>query len=180
MYKKLLNVMGSASIGTAALLLLAVLVLVPRVGVVKNKSIESGIRVNMLIVEGIVQSIIDDYSAEDGSIAVENLESKIASDIERLSSDGQRITNPITGNTAVTSAVDGIITSAIAYETNDNADNGVDINAIWAGTLAGSAGTVVYCAYVNTEVVPSKLCVKIIPYGTNNERLTALEKTVSQ
>lgn len=163
-----------------AVIALLILVLVPRIGTIKNKSREAGLRSNMLMVEGIVQSVIDDYAASGGAAAIDNLEARIAADITAVSVDNQKIRNPITGNYGVTSTVLDYDTVAVAYSTADDADAGAGIAAAWTDPLADAAGTVAFAAYIDTAATPDKIVVQLIPYGIGGDRLTDLEKIISQ
>ena len=177
MVRKILNSKGI--IGISLILLIGAvmaLVMVPRVGVLKNEAKEAGIRTNILVVEGLIQSVIDDYTADTDGIYA--LESKINTEIN-LIQDNQNIRNPITGN-AGCDVLDNIGNSAIVYDTNDNTRDGVDIDSIWTSPLINSRGYVAYCAYVNTNVIPNRINVRLIPYGMDDTRITELEKVVSQ
>lgn len=160
-----------------AIIALLILVLVPRIGIIKNKSREAGIRENMLMVEGIIHSVIDDYVAD--ATGVDNLETRINADINAASVANQKIKNPVTGNLG-SDLIANIDDVAVVYDTTDDADDGAGIAAIWTNPLANSAGTIAYCAYVNTGVTPNRLNVRIIPYGVDNNRIAALEKVISQ
>lgn len=156
--------------------LILIAVLVPRIGTINNKSKEAGLRTNMLMVEGIILSVIDDYEATPEGISL--LEKRIQAEINSLRKD-QDIINPVTGNTGC-DILDNINACAVTYDLNDNADNGEGIDAIWTSILDNSAGCVAYCAYIDTAYEPNRISVKLIPYGVNNARITALEKVIIQ
>lgn len=167
-----------------AVIALLILVLVPKIGSIKNKTREAGIRANLLMVEGIIQSIIDDYNADANG--VDAIEARIAADINDVVVGEQKIKNPFTKN--VGCGVEGtntIDTVAVYYSTDDDADNGTALDPTFVGgnfpnILAGADGVICFGAYVDTSYTPHRLCVKLIPYGAGGKRLTALEKTITQ
>ncbi len=161
-----------------AVIALLILVLAPRIGTIKNKSREAGIRTNMVMLEGMIQTIIDDYGTTDTD--VDNFELRLAADIDSVTIANQKLRNPVSGGTDAvdTDASSVVATTVAAYSTGDDTDNGTAIDAEWTATLANSAGSIAFCAYENT--VTGKLNVRLIPYGANNGRITALEKVISQ
>lgn len=162
-----------------AIIALLMIVLVPAYGLIKNKVRETGMKENMKTVGGIVNSIIDDYELTDPDI--DALEAKIAADIAAVTVTNQKIKNPITKGTDLGTDAAALTSSmVIAYMTTDDANNGAGIDAIWTSPLANSGGIVAFCAYINTGVSPNKINVKLIPYGVDNKRMTALEETISQ
>lgn len=151
-------------------------VMVPRVGVIKNKAKEAGIRSNMLLLEGITYCIIDDYTADNDGVS--KLEEKINEDVNSAI-ENQQMINPITGNKGSV-LIDSIELGAIVHATIDDTNDGVDIDSTWTDPLTNSAGCIAYAVYIDTSVEPSRLAVKIIPYGEDNKRITSLEKTINQ
>lgn len=169
-----------------AIIALLMLVLRPRIGIIKNKARESGLRKNIEMLEGTIQSVIDDYSAGGNDVAdalqIRALETRIARDINAASVDNQKLRNPVTGNLGA-GAIASIATVAVVYSTTDDTDNGAGIDDVWTdGTmiLPYSAGTVAYCAYVNETVTPHAINVRLIPFGVDNRRITELERVISQ
>ncbi len=160
-----------------AIIALLILVLVPRIGVIKNKSREAGIRENMLVVEGLIHSVIDDYTTSDSDI--DALELRINADVNAAAVTNQKIRNPVTGNLGA-GLLAAINTVAVVHDTTDDTDAGAGIAAIWTSPLASSAGVIAYCAYEDTSFTPSRVSVRLIPYGVDNTRITALEKVITQ
>lgn len=188
MNKKLLRKFGFTLVElmiVIAIIALLMLVLLPRIGIIKNKSKETGLRKNLDMVEGIIHSVIDDYTA-GGDLAADALqitalEARIERDINAASVDNQKIRNPVTGNLGA-GLLANIGTVAVVYDTADNTAMGADINENWTdGTaIANSAGVIAYCAYVNTSATPERIEVKLIPFGVDNKGISELVRDVSQ
>lgn len=153
-----------------------ILVMVPRIGVVKSKTIEAGVKANLLMVEGIVRCYIDDYTTSSSDILA--LENRLASEINNDDKTKDAITNTLTGNVGAKEKKD-ISYAAVSYLiSDDNTDDGVDIDSNWPESLENSSGVIVYCAYRNTAT--KKINIKLIPYGPDGKRITDLEKVISQ
>ena len=162
-----------------AVIALLILVLLPRVGIIKNKSREAGMRTNLVMLEGIIQSVIDEYPF-DGVAAVE---ARIAADIDAVAVDNQKLKNPFTGTVTDThnclpAAV--LAGDVVVYSTAAYADEAA-VDAAWTATVGGAdatvaEGVIAYAAFPNGN----KLNVRLIPYGVGGARIDALRKTISQ
>lgn len=180
MVKKMLKRKGFTLIElmiVIAVIALLILVLVPRIGIIKNKAREAGLRSNMLMLEAEIQSVIDDYTAVDADI--DALEIRIDADVDAAAVTNQKFRNPVTGNLGA-DVLANVATSAVSHADTDDANNGTGIAAVYTPTLVGAAGNIAYCAYIDTAYTPSRISVRLIPYGVNNARITALEKVVTQ
>lgn len=152
---------------------LALLVLMPRVGVISNEAKEAGEKANVLALEGIVRSVIDDYEANNDGVY--KLEESIKTSINSAD-EGSEIINPITGKADCIEKSRLSKGGAILYIKRK--DNNMNNEQFWPDVLSGAEGMIGYAAYVDENT--NKLSVRIVPYDVAGNKIIQLEKVISQ
>lgn len=160
-----------------AIISLLMLVLVPAFGLIKNKTREAGMKSNMAMLTGNINSMIDDYPLT--ATGIDDLEARIAADIAAVTVTNQKMKNPMTKGVGVgTDPAALASTMVVAYATTDDADDGTAVDTTWTNLLANTSGIIAYAAYINTTT--NKINVDLVPYGVDGDRMAAIEDTISQ
>lgn len=166
-----------------AVIAILVLVLLPKTGVVKNKARESGLKVNMALMEAEVNSVIDNFTTSASDINA--LEKRINTDINNAlvsTNTSQKIRNPITGITGCVEKAAIASGGAVVYidTTDDTADAaGLTLTANWpTAATATYKGIIGFGAYSNTAT--GRVEVRLIPYDASGNQITEMITTISQ
>lgn len=165
-----------------AVIAILALVLLPKAGILKDKAKESGLKVNMTLMEAEVNSVIDNFTPD----TIDQLEQRMSNDINNALETGnlsQKLRNPFTG---ISGCVEKSTTvanggAAIYSDGNDN-DPDEDTMDLWpdensAGDVA-LKGMIAFGAYSNTTT--GKVEVILMPYDSSGKLIFEMVKRISQ
>lgn len=164
-----------------AVIAILALVLLPKSGVVKNKAKESGLNINMALMQAEVESIIDNFTTSASDI--NSLEKRINTDINSAlvsANVSQKLRNPITGVTGSVEKTNIATGGAAVYiDTTDDTSAGVVDVANWpAGPTANYKGMIGFGAYSNAAT--GRVEVRLMPYDSSGNLITEKIMTISQ
>lgn len=162
-----------------AVIAILMLVLVPRIGVLRQKSKEAGIKANFLMVEGIVRNEIENYTV--AGTGLNDFCDKVVEDINAPTSSSDKIRNPITGNLgATTLAAEGDPGEFAVFAANDGTPVDAEVKAILDTATPtpniAKAGYIGFGAWGENN----KINVRIVGYDESGKVIESLDKTISQ
>lgn len=181
MSKKVSIIVGSVIAVVIIVLVIPVLfvykiAIEPRTEVINNTAKEAEIRANVLMVEGITRNQIENYLANEKDI--ELLENAIKDDINSVSAEDKMV-NPITKKQDCIERNNILNGGAVVYiSKGDNEQRSINSMEFWPDKLNGAEGMIGYAAYKDES--NNRICVKIIPYDSQGNKITDLEKVISQ
>lgn len=150
--------------------LLAV-VIIPKIGAVKDNAKTAGVDTNMRLVQGYVESVLHNYDSTQSDLLEKELESIFTGD--------NAIMNPFTKGEGV-AQYSGIPSQgvAISYETSDTSKSAVTSNWEIDNSDSKLKGTIVIAAYPNPNGSDT-LEVTVLPHDKNGNPIMS-KKTVLQ
>lgn len=160
-----------------AIIAILMLVLIPRIGILKTKSKEAGIRANALMVEGLIRNEIENYTITDPDPA--NFAARLIADIDAPADLTDQIRNPISGITGAEAlgAAGAITPCAVVVVTPDATPTLVEYTGIIdAVGTTGEEGCIAVGIYANGAV----LTAQIFAYDETGTKIDNLSKTISK